>query len=73
MEDIKEKTADEELLVKLELIINEKHYYKKLANAYQGSCVEKSKIREIKDKAETMATYGLGNVIDDLNKLFGDE
>ena len=73
MEDIKEKTADEELLGRLELLISEKQYYKKLANAYQGSCIEKSKIREIRDKAECMDYYCLNDIIDDLNKLLGDE
>ena len=30
-------------------------------------------IKEIKEKAEIEAFYGLGNVIDDINKLLGDE
>ena len=33
----------------------------------------KSKIREIRDKAECMDYYCLNDVIDDLNKLLGDE
>lgn len=33
----------------------------------------KSKIKEIRDKAECMDYYCLNDVIDDLNKLLGDE
>ena len=35
--------------------------------------IPKSKIREIRDKAEVMDYYTLGNVIDDLNKLLEDK
>lgn len=35
--------------------------------------IEKSKIKEIRDKAEVMDYYTLPDVIEDLNKLLGDE
>ena len=35
--------------------------------------IPKSKIKEIRDKAEVMDYYTLPDVIDDLNKLLGDE
>lgn len=35
--------------------------------------IEKTKIKEIRDKAEVMDYYCLSDVIEDLNKLLGDE
>ena len=52
-----------------------------VSNWHEKSCREiidskyipKSKIKEIRDKAEVMDYYMLNDVIDDLNKLLGDE
>lgn len=47
---------------------NIKGYQEALENS-----IPKSKIKEIRDKAEVMDYYTLPDIIDDLNKLLGDE
>lgn len=39
----------------------------------QNYFIPKSKVKEIRDKAEVMDYYVLSDVIEDLNKLLGDE
>lgn len=40
---------------------------------HENNCVPKSLIKEIRDKAEFEDYYTLPNVIDDLDKILGDE
>lgn len=47
--------------------------YDKLTKHFIDNHIPKSKIKEIRDKAEVMDYYTLSNVIEDLNKLLGDE
>lgn len=47
--------------------------YKGIKYIKEQYCISKSKIKEIRDKAEVMDYYTLNDVIDDLNKLLGDE
>lgn len=62
-------------------LIEEKERYKYLYQKALNNTIKsdrelnlfKREIRKIRDKAESELLYGLGNVIDDLNKLLGDE
>lgn len=47
--------------------------YKLVEDYETGQLIPKSKIKEIRDKAEVMDYYVLGDVIDDLNKLLEDK
>ena len=40
---------------------------------HENNCIPKSLIKEIRDKAELEDYYTLPNVIDDLNKVLGEE
>lgn len=53
----------------------DKHVYFETTNPkeIEKNYIPKSKIKEIRDKAEVMDYYTLNNVIDDLTKLLGDE
>lgn len=46
--------------------------YRRVVENAQKDCISKSKIKEIRDKAEVMDYYTLPNVIDDLNELLGE-
>lgn len=55
------------IMVKQQTLIND------IFNIIDEQYIEKSKIKEIRDKAEVMEYYTLPDVIKDLNKLLGDE
>ena len=55
------------IMVKQQMLIND------IFNMINEKYIEKSKIKEIRDKAEVMDYYVLSDVIEDLNKLLGDE
>ena len=70
--DYKEIHAMENVLARLKILKNKEKKLIEVTNLYLNS-VPKSKIIEIRDKAECMDYYCLNDVIDDLNKLLGDE
>jgi len=47
--------------------------YSMLDAIHENNCIPTSLIKEIRDKAELEDYYTLPNVIDDLNKVLGDE
>ena len=59
-------------LLKCKIVDKNIELNKKLIDLKKNS-IPKSKIKEIRDKAEVMDYYVLGDVIEDLNKLLGDE
>ena len=64
--------AIENVLTRLKILKDKENKLIEVTNLYLNS-VPKSKIKVIRDKAECMDYYCLNDVIDDLNKLLGDE
>lgn len=80
-EKIYKEYGIDDLTREIERLEEDNEELKRLANNKQwiSPCyvaqnyIPKSKVKEIRDKAEVMDYYCLSDVIEDLNKLLGDE